>query len=362
MTAPRLGIVGDGQLARMTVLAAVPLGVRCTVVGSPHSPAGQVAPVVPTVDLLDVDVITFESEFVPADSVRHLRTPLRPSAATLATVQDKATQKRALLLAGVPVPPFAVVGSADEALDCGFDLPMVVKARFGGYDGLGTATCRSTAEVAAAVEAFDRGDGVLVEAFVPFTRELSVLVARSVGGDEAVYPVLETVQRHHQCAEVLLPAPGHHGDALDVAVAAVRAVDGCGITAVELFQLPDGDCIVNELAPRPHNSGHVTIEACVTSQFAQHVRAVLGWPLGPTTAVSPGVMANVIGHTARDAAHDVAAALAQVPDAHVHLYGKLQERPRRKMGHVTVLHRDIHEAARRAVQAARLLEGADDDG
>jgi 5-(carboxyamino)imidazole ribonucleotide synthase len=357
VSAPRLGIIGDGQLARMTVLAAVPLGVRCTVVGSPGSPAGQVAPTVATVEELDVDVITLENEFVPAASLEALATPVRPGPRTLAAIQDKAVQKQTLADAGVPVPPFAVCSSIDELRSASDRLgwPLVLKARRGGYDGYGTATAHHIEDAAEAMDRFADGDGVLVEAFVPFARELSVLVARSATGEIAVYPVLESVQRHHQCAEVLLPAPGDAGDAAAVALAAVKAVDGCGITAVELFQLGDGRCIVNELAPRPHNSGHVTIEACVTSQFEQHVRAVLGLPLGPVAALSPGVMVNVIGAVSRPAAFHLVAALAEVPEAHVHLYGKADERPRRKLGHVTVLHPDVAVALERATLAASLL-------
>jgi 5-(carboxyamino)imidazole ribonucleotide synthase len=360
--APRLGIIGDGQLAQMTVLAAVPLGVRCTVVGQPGSPAGLVAPVVPTVEDLEVDVITLENEFVPAGSLAEAPAVVRPSPATLAVIQDKGDQKQRLADKGVPVPPFTLVMAADGLPAAADQLgwPLVLKARRGGYDGYGTATCAHLAEAEEAFARFagaDGGDGVLAEAFVPFTRELSVLVVRSATGAEATYPVLESVQREHQCAEVIVPAPGDAGDAVAVALAAAAAVDGCGITAVELFQLHDGRCIVNELAPRPHNSGHVTIEACATSQFEQHVRAVLGWPLGPTTLVAPGVMVNVVGREDRPAAFATADALAVVPTAHIHLYGKADERARRKLGHVTVVHPDVEVARRQAQRAAAALLG-----
>jgi 5-(carboxyamino)imidazole ribonucleotide synthase len=203
------------------------------------------------------------------------------------------------------------------------------------------------------------GSPLMVEAFVPFERELAVMVVQSRTGGTARYPVVETVQEHHICRIVRAPArisPAQTATASDLAAAAVAAVEGTGIFGVELFALADGRVLVNELAPRPHNSGHYTIEGCVTSQFENHLRAVLGWPLGRTELRAPAaVMVNVLGRQAGPAAPDAVQAALAVPTAHVHLYGKRESRVGRKMGHVTVLGATIAEAEALALQAAELV-------
>jgi 5-(carboxyamino)imidazole ribonucleotide synthase len=364
-----VGIAGAGQLARMTALAAWPLGIRVAVLGAADEPAGPMAAGVVEGDwrraedvlalARAVGTVTLENEFVDATALAAAEaagTPVRPAPRTLAVVQDKALQKRMLAGAGLPVPRFLVIERPEELGAAGRDLgwPLVLKARRLGYDGYGNATCADEEEAAAALARLDAGDGVLVEGFVPFERELAVMVARAPSSTPRAYPVVETLQRHHVCHEVIAPAPV--SDALarraaEVALAAAAAAEGVGVTGVELFQLGDGTVLVNELAPRPHNSGHYTIEACETSQFENHLRGVLDLPLGSTELRAPAAMVNLLGERAGPAEPRLERALA-VEGAHVHLYGKREVRVRRKMGHVTALGRTAEEALRQARAAA----------
>jgi 5-(carboxyamino)imidazole ribonucleotide synthase len=234
----------------------------------------------------------------------------------------------------------------------------MLKARRLGYDGYGNATCADEDEARRAFARLDAGDGVLAEGLVAFERELAVMVARAPSGAEAVYPVVETVQANHVCHEVVAPAPigaDAAARAGEVARAAAAAAEGLGVTGVEMFLVPGGEVLVNELAPRPHNSGHYTIEACETSQFENHLRGVLDLPLGEVTMRAPAAaMVNLLGSSAGPADPDVAGALA-VPGAHLHLYDKAEVRPGRKMGHVSALGTSAEDALARARQAARAV-------
>lgn len=370
-----VGIVGAGQLARMTVLAAWPLGISVAVLGNTDEPASPLAAHVVPGDWRDpvavaelgraARVVTLENEFVEADflaAVEASGTPVRPSSRSTALVQDKALQKELLSSADLPVPRFLVVRTAKEIEAAGRDLgwPLMMKSRKLGYDGYGNATCATPAEAAAALKRLDRGDGVLVEEFVAFQRELAVMVARSPSGEEAIYPVVETVQHDHVCREVVVPAPVSAAvlrEASQTASAAARAIDGLGVTGVELFQRADGSIVVNELAPRPHNSGHYTIEACETSQFENHLRGVLDLPLGSVEMRAPAaVMVNILGTREGTAEVAIDSAL-RIPGAHLHLYGKKEVRMRRKMGHVTALGQSAdtaREAARAGAAAVAL--------
>lgn len=370
-----VGIVGAGQLARMTCLAAWPLGIRVAVLGAADEPAaGCAAALVPgswqdaaAVAALgrECRVLTLENEFVDAAALAAVEaagTPVHPRAAAVAVVQDKARQKERLRGAGLPVPRFVVAERASDVDAAGRDLgwPLVMKSRTLGYDGYGNATCADPAEAREAFPRLDRGEGVLLEEFVPFAGELATMVARSTTGEEAVYPIVETVQRNHVCTEVVAPAR-IDGDirarAREIAAAAAHAADGVGVTGVEMFLQPTGAVLVNELAPRPHNSGHYTIEACETSQFENHLRGILGLPLGSVQMRAPAAaMVNILGTRSGPSDPDVAAALA-VPGAHIHLYDKLEVRVRRKMGHVTAMAGGAEEAltiARLAVRAVGL--------
>jgi 5-(carboxyamino)imidazole ribonucleotide synthase len=372
----RVGILGGGQLAQMTLQAAIALGIEVAIFEREvDSPAGRLTqrevvgawddPALRRAFAAHCDVVTLESEFVdPAVMAAFVAagTPVRPGPATLALVGDKLRQKEHLAAAGgVPLPRFRAVAAPDDVLRAGeeWGWPVVLKARRLGYDGYGNATVRGPEEVAAAWARLGAPEReLLVEAFVPFARELAVMVARAPGGAVAVYPVVETVQQNHICHVVRAPAavaPDTAARAAEVARRAVEAVDAVGVVGVELFELADGGLLYNELAPRPHNSGHYTIEGCVTSQFENHLRAILDLPLGDTALVAPAaVMVNVLGRTdGPGEPRGLADALA-VPGAHPHLYGKRRSRPGRKMGHVTALGptvADAEAAARRAAEA-----------
>ncbi len=371
-----IGIAGAGQLAQMTALAAWPLGIRVAVLGNPGDPAVGPAAGLIEGDWTDpealmrigraVGVLTLENEFVDANhlmAVEDAGTPVRPHPARMRVVQDKALQKQRLADAGLPTPPFAVPDSVDDLEAIGRDLgwPLMLKSRRLGYDGYGNALCRDLNEARAAYPALaKRGGGVLVEAFVHFERELAVMVARRHGGGDAVYPVVETRQHDHVLRELLCPAPVDAGvadEAKRVAREAADVAGGAGVTGVEMFHTADNRILINELAPRPHNSGHHTIEACVTSQFENHLRGILGLSLGPTELVAPGAaLVNLLGDHDSPSNPDISEAAA-IGGAHVHLYGKADVRVRRKMGHVTALGAsptDALQTARLAASRVRL--------
>ena len=369
----KLGIIGGGQLARMTAMAALPLGVEvCVLEPSRHSPATRVSPDCLAGDWKNpstlrefasrCDLVTLENEFVDAGALRPLEEAgcrVLPAAACVAVTQDKLTQKSALQAGGVAVPDFCAVGSPDEVLAAGgrWGWPLLLKLRRDGYDGKGNHLVRSPDEVSAAWQALDGANRpLLAEAFFPFVKELAVIVTRALDGQTAVYPVVETIQQNHVCRVVMAPAdiaPELADRAAALARRAVEIVGGTGSFGVELFLTDSGGLAVNELAPRVHNSGHYTIEACVCSQFENHVRAVMGWPLGdPSMIVPAAVMVNLLGDaTSPGEPHGVEETLA-MPGAHLHLYGKLMSGPGRKMGHVTALADTLAKASRLATAAA----------
>lgn len=371
-----VGILGGGQLARMTLQAATSLGFEVAIFErEADSPAGRLtklevsgpweSPRLRRRFAALSDVITLESEFVEPSMLRALTrmgTPVRPGAETLELIGDKFRQKEHLAAAGaLPLTPFRAVATPAEVAQAGADWgwPIVLKARRLAYDGYGNALVHGPDEIAVAWARLRApARTVYVEGFVRFRRELAVMVARSTTGATAVYPVVETVQGESAqiCQVVRAPAttsPDTARRAIEVARRATEAIDAVGVVGVELFETDDGELLVNELAPRPHNSGHYTIEGCVTSQFENHLRAILGLPLGDTTLVAPAaVMVNVLGERpVRTESIDLTAALA-VPGAHLHIYGKRQSRPGRKMGHVTALGPTVADAEVVATRAA----------
>jgi 5-(carboxyamino)imidazole ribonucleotide synthase len=369
----RLGIIGGGQLARMTAIAALPLGVEVVVLEkNPHSPAARLSPDCVVGDwanreeLLDFagrcEVITLENEFVDASALEILEQaghPVFPGSACIAVTQDKFKQKSALRDAGLAVPSFRAVASPGEivAAAADFGWPLVLKTRRNGYDGKGNFTLKSEADVAAGWAALGGGKNeLMVEAWFPFVKELAVIVTRGQDGATAVYPVVETIQRNHVCHVVKAPAPIADDLARCAAALAQRAVEavgGIGSFGVEMFLSTTGELAINELAPRVHNSGHYTIEACDCSQFENHVRAVLGWPLGNPLMVAPAaVMVNLLGKAKAPGQPRGLDAALRLTGARVHLYGKLMSGPGRKMGHVTVLEQSVEEAQAIAERAA----------
>ncbi|NUR90091.1 MAG: 5-(carboxyamino)imidazole ribonucleotide synthase [Nonomuraea sp.] len=368
---PVVGVVGAGQLARMTQPPAIALGVELRLLAAAAGESAARVIVDTRVgdyrDLDDLrafaqgcDAITFDHEHVPTEHIRALAAEghaVHPGADALVHAQDKAVMRERLTAIGAPCPPWTRLSSVDDvsAFAAEHGWPVVLKAVRGGYDGRGVWVCRTPEEAA---EAFATGVELMAEAFVPFERELAVLVARSPHGQGVSYPVVETVQQDGICVEVLAPAPGL--DPEDAAVAqriGLKIAHELGVTgllAVELFQTADG-LVVNELAMRPHNSGHWTIEGSTTSQFEQHLRAVLDLPLGSPTMTAPVVvMANLLGGDDPDLFKRYEHVLAHDPGIKLHFYGK-EVRPGRKIGHVTALGSDLDKVRARARHAAVYL-------
>ena len=352
---PTVGVVGGGQLGRMMAEAASPLGVELVVLDpTPDCPAALPARdhIVGAFDDEEgirelarrADVLTFEIELADQSVLARVHeetgTPVHPAPETLEIIHDKLVQKRRLDRAGIPVPPFR---RADDAADVRaaiseFGAPVMLKARTGGYDGRGNVPVHDPADAAAALA--ELGGAAMVESFVDFERELSVIAVQGEG-ETATFPIGENRHEAEILRETVVPARSSSSieqQARRVADGVLAELEGRGVFAIELFETADGDVLVNEIAPRPHNSGHWTIEGAVTSQFEQHVRAVLGWPLGATERRGPTAMANVLG----DVEEATVARLRNVetvlstPGAHLHWYGKREVRPLRKMGHVTV--------------------------
>jgi 5-(carboxyamino)imidazole ribonucleotide synthase len=370
---PVVGMVGGGQLARMTHQAAISLGQSLRVLSvSPDDSAALVARDVRIGTHTDLaalrefaigcEAVTFDHEHVPTGHIEALEADgvkIFPGSKALVFAQDKGMMRERLTGLGAPVPRWRPAGTAGdiESFAAG-SWPVVAKATRGGYDGKGVWLLSSPAEAAALV---GTGTPLIVEERVPLRRELAVLVARSPFGQVAVYPVVETVQRDGICVEVLAPAPGlsesRAVEAQQLAIDLAHSLGVVGLLAVELFETSDG-ILVNELAMRPHNSGHWTIEGARTSQFEQHLRAVLDYPMGETTPTAPAVvMANVLGGAAGGISIDerLHHLYASDPGARVHLYGK-QVRPGRKIGHVTVLGDDMTSVRARAARAAKWLQ------
>ncbi|ODR15183.1 5-(carboxyamino)imidazole ribonucleotide synthase [Mycolicibacterium porcinum] len=372
-------MIGGGQLARMTHQAAIALGQTLRVLsGGPDESAAQVTPDVVIGSHTDLDalrkaadgatVLTFDHEHVPTE---HLETlvaegvTVNPPPQALVHAQDKLLMRRKLQSLGAPVPRFAEITSVEdvEAFVREIDGPVVIKTVRGGYDGKGVVMADDLASAREVVAGYlADGVAVLAEERVAMRRELAALVARSPFGQGAAWPVVETVQRDGICVEVYAPAPGLSDElgsaAQELGLRVANELGVVGVLAVELFETVDGTLLVNELAMRPHNSGHWTMDGAVTSQFEQHLRAVLDYPLGDTSAVAPAVvMANVLGApetpamTMDERMHHL---FARIPDAKVHLYGK-GERPGRKLGHVNIIGTDMDELRERAVRAAHWL-------
>jgi len=375
---PRVGIIGGGQLARMSQQPAIALGIQLHVLAdSEHDSASQVIPAMSVGGPADahaigelarsVDVVTFDHEHVPQDIIRALEADgvaVYPGADALLYAQDKALMRSRLQDAGIPVPAWQIVASAQEVAAFGTAWPKVLKASKGGYDGKGVWVVDDVA-AAAEVMSHDLGPGAvwLVEEMVAFTQEIAVQVARSPHGQAVAYPPVRTVQSDGICVEVVAPAApqgatAEGAEALALGVAKELGV--VGMLAVEMFDTPGG-LVVNELAMRPHNSGHWSIEGAITSQFENHLRAVLDMPLGDPRPRQPtAVMVNILGGDPPDLHIAFRHVLARDPGLKIHLYGK-DVRPGRKVGHVTALGDDEQALRDRAWHAADYFRGVIDE-
>ncbi|MCP9290399.1 5-(carboxyamino)imidazole ribonucleotide synthase [Gracilimonas sediminicola] len=375
----KLGFLGAGQLARMSSLEAFRFGIQVAVFSdrtenepvqfmTPYSTSGSFDSVDDMVKFAkECDVITLENEFISSDILKKVQeksgTPIYPSPESFALIENKLIEKQTFEAAGIPVTPYKLVRNESDLEQFGEDhgWPYMLKSSKGGYDGYGNETVNNMEE---AQEAFsnlggDKGQDILAEAFVDFTKELAVQVARNETGT-VVYPCCETVQKDHICVAVLSPAPVENivrEMAQELAVKATEAIDGKGIFAYEFFLTKEGSLILNESAPRPHNSGHYTIEGTVASQFENHVRAVLGLPLGSSRLNKPAVaMINLLGTHKRPAETDhIKEALAE-ENGHLHVYGKVDSKVGRKMAHYTLLGDDLEETHQRAIELTKSIE------
>lgn len=366
-----LGVLGGGQLGRMFAIAARRLGYRVHVLSpDDDTPTGQVADVEITAPYEDLDAVerfargiaalTFEFENVPSSTAdaaaRH--TVVRPAGRVLHITQHRIREKSFLRECGLPVTPFAPVRSSAELVDALAVLgtPAVLKTASWGYDGKGQEKVLSLAEAGAAWARLGSQEAIL-EAFIDFSCELSVIAVRSVTGEVVHYGPISNTHRNHVLDVSLLPAPIDPGiarQAIDIARAVVECLDLTGVLCIEFFLDRSDRLLINELAPRPHNSGHLTIDGCSSCQFQQQVRAVCGLPLGSTHQHRPAAMVNLMGELWHHGAPNWPLALA-VPDVSLHLYGKAEPRPGRKMGHLTALADQVEVASARALAARSAL-------
>ncbi len=363
-----VGVLGSGQLGRMLTLAARRMGYRVhTFSPERATPTGQVADreITAAYDDLDavrtfatdVDIVTLEFENIPAATVEAIAAivPVRPSGAALHTTQHRIREKTFLRGAGFPVTPFSPVATREDlrAGLAAFGYPAILKTADFGYDGKGQTTIGAPEDADAAFAPFT-GHAAILEAFVTFEREVSVVAARGLDGSLAHFGVVENTHANHILDTTIAPAavpPETARDAIAITHGILGALGVVGVACVEFFLTHTGALLVNEIAPRPHNSGHFTVDACVTSQFEQQLRAVCGLPLGATQQLRPAAMANLLGDLWQEGEPDWAAACA-FPDVKLHLYGKATPRPGRKMGHLTALASSADEALR-TVRAAR---------
>ena len=374
-----VGIIGGGQLARMMHAASIPLGVQVRLLAEgPDVAAAQVVHDVTVGDYTDpdtvrtfaagCDVVTFDHEHVPTDLLRELErsgTAVRPGPDALVHAQDKVVMRERLTALGAPCPVHRVV--ADPAALVAFGeaqgWPVIAKTSRGGYDGKGVWRVESPDQAGIPFEGLREGVRILAEELVPFTRELSALVVRSPSGQAVAYPISESTQRDGVCVETITPAPGLTEEqavaAEQLALTIAHELGVVGVLAVELMQREDGSVVVNELAMRPHNTGHWSIDGAHTSQFENHLRAVLDLPLGdPTTRAPWTVMANVLGGGVDDLASALLHCFARDRQVRVQLYGK-PVRPGRKVGHVTTFGADLDDVRHRAWHSADYLMGRD---
>jgi len=352
----RIGIIGGGQLGKMSAQAAKQMGFYVTVLdAAPQCPAAHIADAQIVGHLYDADklralakvsdVLTYEIEHIDTQTLKSLHNEghtIYPSPAVLEIIQDKLTQKQVLAKNGIPVPRFEAV----DELETLTHFPVVQKARKGGYDGKGVVVLKSPADLVNALQTPS-----MIEEFIDFTKELAIIIARTPTGEMASYPIVEMVfdDKTNICDIVAAPAQIDElteEKARQVALHAIESLEGVGVFGVEMFLTREGQVLVNEIAPRPHNSGHYTIEACVTSQFEQLIRVISGLPLGISDLLRPAAMLNLLGepgYSGPPVIEGLHEALA-IPGLSFHLYDKANTQPFRKMGHITILDESLESA------------------
>ncbi len=375
----RIGIIGGGQLGKMMAQSAKKLGFFVTIIDpTPQSPAGQVADKQIVAQYHDKaavlelaklsDVITVEVEVNDEEGLQGLLedvakegTPVEPSPATFRIVQDKLKQKQCLKSNNIPTADFIEVTSENDIKEAAKKLgyPLLLKARTGAYDGKGNFVIKTQEDIHAGLEKL-KNRKLYVEQFVPFIKELAVMVARNTKGDIAVYPITETIHIDNICDTVIVPARVSEvakENARELAMSVVEKLEAVGgVFGIEIFLKKDDNVLVNEIAPRVHNSGHYSIEACVTSQFEQHIRAIIGLPLGSTALLPKAVvMKNILGEKVGNGFPEGLEKALTIPNVSIHLYGKHESRIGRKMGHITVVGENIDECLKKAEETRKLL-------
>ncbi len=370
----RIGIVGGGQLGKMLTIEAKKLGFYVVVIDeTPESPAGQVADKQIIASVKDenaikqlakeVDFITFEVELANAETLNFLKSrgiAINPSPETLAVIKDKYSQKTFLQKLKIPVAPFMFADKIDEIKRAAdeYGYPFLLKARTDSYDGRGNFVVKSAADIKRAKQKLE-GRSLYAEKFVPFVKELAVIIARDIHGNIAIYPTVETIHQRNICQIVIAPArvsSSVQKNAQKLALQVAKHLKGAGVFAIEMFYDRKGKILVNEIAPRVHNSGHFTIEACLTNQFEQQIRAVTGMPLGSTQMKVPAVvMVNILGEREDEAEVEGLEKAIAIEGVSVHIYGKKEVRVDRKMGHITAVGISVDAALKRAQRARKYI-------
>jgi 5-(carboxyamino)imidazole ribonucleotide synthase len=370
----RIGIIGGGQLGKMMAIPAKSMGFTVTVVDpTPASPAGQCvdreitggySDAKATRELAKVsDFITVEIEHINTDTLSELAkegVPVNPSPKTIEIIKNKFAQKEFLTKAGIPVAPYTAIESKTDILAAAkkFGYPFLLKARFDAYDGRGNALIKKETDIDKALEKF--GDRKLyIEQYVPFEKELAIMIARGRKGEIVPYPVVETIHKNNILHLTIAPAKVDKkiaDKAKNFAIKTMEHLHGAGIFGIEMFLTKDHRVLINEIAPRVHNSGHYTTEACATSQLEQHIRAITGLPLGnPDMVVPAAVMVNILGERLGPINVQGMDKVLAVPGTYVHIYGKKETKPERKMGHITVIGDKIEDVLKNAIKARKLL-------
>lgn len=362
----RLGLLGAGQLAKMMAQEAYKLGLNVnTIDKSTETPAGDMTQNEFSLGwdnkneldkFIEIsDVITLENEFIDPTILEYIeqKRPVYPSSKTISLIQDKFIQKETFRNAGIDVPLFSEINSVEDAIEFGKQngFPYILKARKFSYDGYGNFSVKSIDDAINGFRHFNPDNNIerplYAEKFVNFTKELAVMVVRGLNGEVKTYPCVETIQQNHICHEVISPAEideNYRIKAQDLAIKCVEAIDGIGVFGVEMFINNKNNILVNEIAPRPHNSGHYTIEACYTSQFENGIRAVLGVPLGSTEMVNNyAIMINLLGERDGSGVPKNINELMKYDKVKLHLYNKKSSRKGRKMGHITLIGNNLEE-------------------